>query len=294
MKKEGGDIYERVTRQIVEAIEHGPGRFRLPWHRAAERGGASNKRRLEKHLPGRKHAPPVGEPAGERLPLAPLGDLPAVAVPRGPGQAGREGGERRLLEREGGRGEEEDEGGARRNPGGSSRPTTRSLTPTRSITSCRKVPPELSAEERNAHADEVLCRPCADIRHGGTVAAYNVTKDCILLPRFELFRDGDAYYATLAHEVTHWTGAKTRLDRPFAKDADSEEYAFEELIADLGAAFLAAHLKLSSEPKPEHAAYLATWLRRLKDDKRAIFAAASKAQAAADYVTELAAKRNAA
>jgi antirestriction protein ArdC len=87
----------------------------------------------------------------------------------------------------------------------------------------------------------------------------------------------------------HWTGAKGRLDREFGQRFGDRAYAFEELVAELGAAFLCAMLGLANEPRPDHAAYIASWLEVLKSDKRAIFTAASKAQAAADHLASLAA-----
>ena len=86
------------------------------------------------------------------------------------------------------------------------------------------------------------------------------------------------------HEATHWTGAKARLDRDLSGRFGSEAYAAEELVAELGAAFLCADLELTNQPRPDHAAYVASWLKVLKADSRAIFTAAAKAQEAADYL----------
>jgi len=86
------------------------------------------------------------------------------------------------------------------------------------------------------------------------------------------------------HEATHWTGHPTRCARDLSGRFGSNAYAAEELIAELGAAFLCADMGLASEPRPDHAAYIETWLKVLKGDKRAIFTAASKAQAAADWM----------
>jgi len=84
------------------------------------------------------------------------------------------------------------------------------------------------------------------------------------------------------HELTHWTGHKSRLDRDFAKRFGDEAYAMEELVAELGAAFLCAKLGVSNEPRPDHAAYVDGWLRVLGNDRRAIFVAAGKAGVAVD------------
>jgi antirestriction protein ArdC len=92
----------------------------------------------------------------------------------------------------------------------------------------------------------------------------------------------------LAHETTHWTAHESRLARDFGtKRFGSEGYAIEELVAELGAAFLCADLDLTLEPREDHAAYIANWLDVLKADNRAIFAAASHAQRAADFINGL-------
>ena len=107
---------------------------------------------------------------------------------------------------------------------------------------------------------------------------YRPSTDSIVLPPFETFRDAESYYATLAHETTHWTAHESRLARDFgAKRFGSEGYAIEELVAELGAAFLCADLDLTLEPREDHAAYIANWLHVLKTDNRAIFTAATHA-----------------
>ena len=99
------------------------------------------------------------------------------------------------------------------------------------------------------------------------------------------FRDSESYYATLAHETTHWTRHPSRLDRDFGRQRFGDHgYAMEELVAELGAAFLSADLDLTPEVREDHAAYIGNWLTVLKSDKRAIFTAASHAQRAADFL----------
>jgi antirestriction protein ArdC len=125
----------------------------------------------------------------------------------------------------------------------------------------------------------------AAIRHGGTMAYYNVSQDFVQMPPFECFRDAEGYYATLAHETTHWTRHQSRLDRDFGRKRFGDEgYAMEELVAELGSAFLSADLDLTPEIREDHASYIASWIKVLKDDKRAIFTAASHAQRAADFL----------
>jgi antirestriction protein ArdC len=148
-----------------------------------------------------------------------------------------------------------------------------------------KPAPRVDTIERIDRAERFFIGTGATIRHGGTVAYYNVTQDFVQLPPFEAFRDAESYYATLAHETTHWTRHPSRLDRDFGrKRFGSEGYAMEELVAELGSAFLFADLDLTPEVRSDHASYIASWIKVLKDDKRAIFTAASHAQRAADFL----------
>jgi antirestriction protein ArdC len=139
--------------------------------------------------------------------------------------------------------------------------------------------------ERIERAEAFAASTGAVIRHGGNRAFFSPSGDFVQMPPFQAFRDAESYYAVLAHELTHWTGHKSRLDRTFGKRFGDKAYAFEELVAELGSAFLAADLALTPEPRPDHAGYLANWLEVLKADKRAIFTAASHAQRAADFLT---------
>ncbi|MBN9509163.1 MAG: DUF1738 domain-containing protein [Alphaproteobacteria bacterium] len=139
--------------------------------------------------------------------------------------------------------------------------------------------------QRIAHAEDFFAATRADIRHGGSRAFYSPAHDFVQMPPFEAFREAEAYYATLAHEMTHWTKGAKRLERDFGRKRWGDEgYAMEELVAELGAAFLCADLSLSPEPREEHAAYIGNWLKVLNEDKRAIFSAAAHAQRAADYL----------
>ncbi|MBL8552838.1 MAG: DUF1738 domain-containing protein [Phenylobacterium sp.] len=145
--------------------------------------------------------------------------------------------------------------------------------------------PKLDVAQRIDHADAFFAATGADIRHGGNQAYYALQPDHIQMPPFECFQDPEAYYATLAHECTHWTRHPTRLDRDFGRKRWGDDgYAREELVAELGAAFLCADLGLELEPRPDHASYIDNWLKVLKDDRRFIFTAAAHAQRAADLL----------
>ena len=148
-----------------------------------------------------------------------------------------------------------------------------------------KPEPVIDGAERIQHAEAFFAATGADIRHGGNSAHYSGGSDHVQMPVFESFRSPEAYYATLAHELTHWTKHDSRLARDFGRKRWGDEgYAREELVAELGAAFLCADLALTPEPGEDHAAYIQSWLKVLKNDKRAIFAAAAHAQRAADYL----------
>lgn len=144
--------------------------------------------------------------------------------------------------------------------------------------------PVLPPTERIESADRFFAALNADVRHGGGRAYYNKTEDFIQLPPFEVFKEATAYYATFAHECIHWVGASHRLNRDLKGRFGDEAYAAEELVAELGAAFLCADLNVENQPRPDHAAYIQNWVKVLRNDKHAIFTAASKAQSAADWL----------
>lgn len=122
--------------------------------------------------------------------------------------------------------------------------------------------PALDPPARIERVERFFTATGATIRHGGNRAFYSPAEDRVQMPPFEAFRDAESYYAVLAHELTHWTKHGKRLDRDFGrKRFDDEGYAMEELVAELGSAFLSADLDLTPEPRPEHAAYIASWLK---------------------------------
>ena len=142
--------------------------------------------------------------------------------------------------------------------------------------------------QRIAEAEAFFSSLPMGLRHGGNKAFYSKARDHVYMPPFGAFVEPLAYYGTLAHEATHWTGHESRLDRDLSGRFGDEAYAAEELIAELGAAFTCALIGLAPEPRDEHAAYIESWLRILKGDKRAIFTAAAHAQKAADFMDSFA------
>jgi len=158
--------------------------------------------------------------------------------------------------------------------------------------------PRPDLTERLAHVDEFLAKAGIEFREGGQRAFYrprmlNGGGDFVQMPPRNLFTGTatstptEAYESTRLHEGSHWTGASHRLNRQFGKRFGDEAYAFEELVAELSAAFLCAELGIASVPRADHAKYLAHWLTVLKADKKAIFTAASAASKAAQYLCGL-------
>ncbi len=152
-----------------------------------------------------------------------------------------------------------------------------------------QIKPQSNQSPRIAEADRFFAETGATIKLGGDKAYYTPSGDYIQMPPFEAFRDAESYIATLAHETVHWTSHKTRLDRSFenGNQFGSTSYAKEELVAEIGAAFLCAGLNITPEIPEDHAAYISHWLKALKQDSRFIFTAASHAQKAADYLHSL-------
>jgi antirestriction protein ArdC len=142
------------------------------------------------------------------------------------------------------------------------------------------------------HADAFVTATGANVQHVGNRACYIPSVDRIEMPPYAQFQDtpvstaAEGYYATLLHELVHWTSAANRCDRDLGKRFADYAYAREELVAEIGAAYLCADLSITLEPRPDHAAYIGTWLTILKSDKRAIFHAAALAQKAVDWLLE--------
>jgi antirestriction protein ArdC len=111
--------------------------------------------------------------------------------------------------------------------------------------------PRLDPVQRIDHAERFFAATGAAVRYGGDRAYYSISTDHVQMPNFEAFRDAESFYATLAHEQTHWTRHSSRLNREFGRKRFGDEgYAMEELVAELGAAFLSADLDLTPEPGP--------------------------------------------
>ena len=140
------------------------------------------------------------------------------------------------------------------------------------------------AFEVMADAERLLQRTPAPIREGGPSACYIPSRDEIHMPARETFVNPEAFYSVAYHEATHATGHQSRLARQFSTRFGDEAYAMEELVAELGAAFLCAEVGILPQTRADHAHYLAHWVRVLRSDRKAIFTAAAAASKAAAFI----------
>ncbi|WP_437884540.1 ArdC family protein [Pseudomonas sp. LRF_L74] len=152
-----------------------------------------------------------------------------------------------------------------------------------------------SSFDANAKAEALMLQSGAQIRHkNGDDAFYSPIRDFIQLPTKEQFHDEGGYYATALHELTHWSGHQSRLGREGVVTPTrfgTPQYAFEELVAEMGAAFLCAHTGVQGELR--HEGYLQSWLDLLREDKRAIFRASGQARTASEYLLALSSSQKA-
>ncbi|GGJ36254.1 ArdC family protein [Sphingopyxis bauzanensis] len=278
-------IFDRITNQIIAAIDAGASDYIMPWHRTGTMLDCPTNA-----ITGRAYR-------GLNV-LTLWIDGESAGFSTGKWATYRQWSEHGAQVRKGERGApvffwqkrdsrhtEHDEGDDRRRLGFVARAFT-VFNADQVDGALFEVPPVLSDDERNAQADAFVRKVGATILHGGDRAYYAPGPDQVQMPEFGQFKSGAAYYSTLAHELTHWSGAKHRLDRNLRNRFGSADYAMEELIAELGAAFTCARLGLQTEPRRDHAPYIASWLKALRDDSRAIFTAASKAQEAADFLAQ--------
>ena len=147
--------------------------------------------------------------------------------------------------------------------------------------------------KRNEKVEEFINSTKADIRYVGNRAYFSPGLDYIQIPPLEAFTGTktssptEAFYSTILHELTHWTGGGKRLNRENHNRFGDELYAKEELVAEIGAAFACAKLNITPELREDHIQYVSSWLKILKEDKRAIFTAAAAASRAVEYLESL-------
>jgi antirestriction protein ArdC len=292
MKTERFDIHQHITDQIIAAIERGAGEFRLPWHRSA-----GNIMR------------PVNISSQKAYRGVNVLTLWATADAQGY-SSGTWGTYKQWTEAgaQVRKGEKAayivfyKEFTVAADDADSDDAGTRLFARATPVFAAEQVdgftPPALETPLVTVitpieRAEAFVAATGASIAHGGGRAFYRPSTDSIQLPPREAFigtatsTPAESYYSTLLHELSHWTSAEGRCNRQLGKRFGDQAYAAEELIAELGAAFLCADLGITDEPRADHAQYLASWLSVLKTDKKAIFTAASKASEAAAFLEAL-------
>ena len=247
------DVYARVTQAIVDAIEAGTATWRMPWHHS----GADVTR-------------PTNVASGR--PYRGINTVSLWAAAYGSGYTSGVWGTYRQWQALGAqvrKGEHK----------------AFSLFNADQVDGYAPEPgPDLPESERLAAAEAFIAALGIETVYGSASAYYHIAEDRIHMPDFRAFHDAHGFYATHIHEAAHASGAAHRLDRDFSAKWTRHALAMEEATAELTASFLLADLGIAHEPRPDHAAYIASWLQLLKDEPRAIFTAASKAQAAADWM----------
>jgi len=148
-------------------------------------------------------------------------------------------------------------------------------------------PVDSEPKGRTDRLDRFFAQIGANIRELGSRAYYEPTVDRITMPPASLFDDFDHFYATLAHELSHWTGHKSRLNRDLKNRFGTSAYAAEELVAELSSAIIGATLGLPVAHLDNHASYIASWLKLLRQDERAMLTAAARAEEASNMLLEL-------
>ncbi|MDO1560115.1 zincin-like metallopeptidase domain-containing protein [Brevundimonas sp. 2R-24] len=285
--KERFDVYRAVTDKIVEAIEAGAGAFVMPWHqsRLGRPANAVSKAQYQgvNVIALWAEAMVCGYASHW---WATYDQWQRLGAQVGRGQHGATVVFYRSLEAE-----SEDEEEEKR-----PRLVARAFRVFNADQVRGWVAPEpvCMGEAATIEAAEAFVASTkANVRLGGEVACFRPLEDLILMPERERFigtetsTATEAFYATLFHELVHWSGAPGRLNREFGQRFGDQTYAAEELIAELGAAFLCADYGVSNKPRRDHAAYLTHWLELLRADKRAIFTAAQKARQAITYLNSL-------
>jgi antirestriction protein ArdC len=282
------DVYERVTSQIINAIEQGVSNWRMPWHTS-----------------GKFAFSPIN--VASKKPYRGINTVCLWAAAQAKGYERGEWATYQQWQERGGqvrKGEkattvvfwkfahssaETQEDGEEHTVSSSRLLFTRGYSVFNAAQVDGYTPksdPDTPIEQRIESAEQFFGRINARVTHQGNRAFYSPDSDSITLPPFAAFFTPLDYYGTRAHETGHWTAKADRCNRELGKRFGDNAYSIEELIAELTAAFVCGHLGLSSEPRPDHAQYIASWLKVLKADKRAIFTAASKAQQAADYMIQ--------
>lgn len=289
MQKVRNELHERITLQIIEAIEAGAGDYQMPWNTAGSSASLPQNpvgkyqyhginvlslwasQQLRTFTTGQWATYRQWQSIGAQVRKGETGSATVFYQPIIAGDQSNP--EDDSDETQGGRG---------------SRPFILKMA---TVFNADQVdgyqlptPSANSRMQQHSEAERIIAKAGARILLGGTEACYLPKRDEIHLPPQNAFRSIEGYYGVAFHELAHWTGHSSRCDRDLTGRFGSAAYAMEELVAELGAAFLSAHTGISPEPRADHAQYLASWISVLHRDPKAIFSAASKASQAASWL----------
>lgn len=282
------NVYETITANIITAIEQGAGEFRMPWHRASTADGIPCNAVTGAQYQGSNILTLWVTAKAKNFDSnkwATFKQWQSIGAQVRKGEKSAIGIYFNMFERE-----NEETGESKAIP--FARPFHLFNAAQVDGYDSGPVAPRQDLTETIRSADDVIAATGAKITHSGSRAFYRPSTDEIYMPPRNVFIGTDSstatetYYSTTLHELTHWTGHTSRLARDFtrSKRFGDEAYAGEELVAELGAAFLCAKLGITNEPRADHAQYLAHWLKVLKADSRAIVRAASDAQKAVNFI----------
>ena len=280
---ERADVYTRITAEIVSAIEAGAGNWRMPWHHSGaqvtrpENVASAKRYRGVNVLALWIAAQAYGYASGL------WGTYRQWQAVGAQVRKGERGTTVVLWKQAASRADDEHDDDEQSH----ARIFARAFTVFNiaQVDGYEPKPVALLPEgERLAQVDTFVAALGIPITYGAYDAHYRIDLDRVYMPEYASFNDPAAHAGTLIHEMAHATGAKHRLDRNFEERFKRDWLPIEEACAELTASFVLADLGIAHHPRPDHAAYVASWLRVLKDDPRAIFTAASKAQQAADWM----------
>ena len=282
------DVMERVVARLVDAIEAGAADWQMPWRTLASTGWPTNAATGHRYSGGNVLALYLAA-ADRSYPTARWATYKqwsALGAQVRKGERGTRGLFWKLTERD----------------ADDDTVTTDDTTPTPQRSAWARVftvfnaaqvdndpnadaaPLDLSPLERDARAETFFAAVPASVRWGAGNPCYRPADDDVLMPTFDAFTTSADAYATLAHELGHWTGHPTRLARTHGKGFGDDAYAAEELVAELSAAFTCAVVQIDTVARTDHAGYLAHWTWMLRAQPAVLWTVASKAQVATDWV----------
>jgi antirestriction protein ArdC len=284
MTQDRSDVYTRITAEIVAAIEAGAGEFKMPWHHTGTSTARPTNVASAKGYRGINVLALWGAAEIARYDSGLWGTYRQWRALEGQVRKGERGTTVVLWKQTGPTSSDD---GAGDDDGPARRIFARAFT-VFNVAQVDGYEPEpvalLPESERVAHAEAFIGNLGITTVFGSPNAYYQPATDTVHMPDFGYFHEAAGFYGSWIHETGHASGAKHRLDRDLSGRFGSACYALEEISVEILSGMILADLGIAHHPRPDHAAYVASWLRVLKDDPRAIFTAASKAQQAADWM----------